>query len=202
MMVPPTIAIVGYSNSGKTRVAATLVRILSERGYRIVAVKHCHHGHQIDPSNKDSTRLLAAGATQVIASSPRQITSIRRVDGDLALEQLTALLDTEYDLVVAEGFKNSSVPKVLVLGTEPISPWPAEVIAVVAADPIQSNVPVYTFEEIDKLAEQILSCHAPLGCHLQMKMVIGPPGVNLSNHERRRGVAARHSTGPTLSRLR
>ena len=152
------IAIVGYSNSGKTRVATALIRNLAARGLRVAAVKHCHHPLQLDPPGKDSAKLLAAGAARVIATSPGHVASVQQVEGDPLLDQVVALLDNSYDLIVAEGFKNSTGPKVLVLGAEPMWPWPAGVIAVVSPRPIEtpSTVPVYSFEDVNALAGQIL----------------------------------------------
>lgn len=157
-MMPPTIAIVGYSNTGKTRIATALIRNLAARGLRVAAVKHCHHRLQADPPGKDSAKLLAAGAARVIASSPGQVASVQQVEGDLLLDQVVALLDNSYDLIVAEGFKASTAPKVLVLGAEPMSPWPTGVIAVVSPHPVDppTPVPVYSFEDVDRLAGQIL----------------------------------------------
>lgn len=154
-MTPPIIAIVGYSDAGKTTVATALIRIFASHGYRIAAVKHCHHGHQLDLPTKDSAKLFSAGAARMVLGSPGQVTSIHRVEGDLPLEQIVASLDGSYDLVVAEGFKNSSAPKVLVLASEPRLPWPPGVLAVMATDPIEASVPVYTFAEVERLAEQI-----------------------------------------------
>jgi hypothetical protein len=91
----------------------------------------------------------------MVLGSPGQVTSIHRVEGDLSLAQIVASLDGSYDLVVAEGFKNSSAPKVLVLASEPLLPWPPGVIAVMGTDPIEASVPVYTFAEVERLAEQI-----------------------------------------------
>lgn len=154
-MTPPVIAVVGYSNSGKTRVAAALIRTLTAQGYRIAAVKHCHQGHQVDPAGKDSARLFAAGAACVVASSPGQLTSILRVEADTPLEKIVASLDWRYDLVVAEGFKGSGVPKVLVLGKEPIAPLPQNVVAVVGDRKGVEDAPFYSFQELDRLAEKI-----------------------------------------------
>lgn len=67
---PPVVAVVGYSDSGKTRVAAALIELLSARGYRIAAIKHCLHGHQPARPHSDSERLYERGAVAVIASSP------------------------------------------------------------------------------------------------------------------------------------
>lgn len=154
----PVIAIVGYSDSGKTRVATFLIQALTARGCRIAAIKHCHHGHQVvDRPSSDSTRLSRAGAIKTILSSPGQITSIEYTSGDTTLEEIVASLDNNYDLVVAEGFKKSTVPKVLVLGEKPIS-MPQNVIALVSDQKRMNDesMPCYNFTELDKLAGQIL----------------------------------------------
>jgi molybdopterin-guanine dinucleotide biosynthesis protein len=56
------------------------------------------------------------------------LTSIWRTDVDTPLVEIAASLDSGYALLVAEGFKDSAVPKVLVMGgASPIrrteSPW-------------------------------------------------------------------------------
>jgi molybdopterin-guanine dinucleotide biosynthesis protein MobB len=152
----PIIAIVGLSGSGKTRVATALIGALSARGYRVAAVKHCHHGHQIDLPEKDSALLLAAGAVSVTASSPGQVTTVERVEGDPELERLAASLGGGHDLVLAEGFKRSSVPKVLVEGPEPIAPPVEGVIAVVSEQGEPADgAPAFTFQALDALAALI-----------------------------------------------
>ncbi|MBI2165044.1 MAG: molybdopterin-guanine dinucleotide biosynthesis protein B [Chloroflexi bacterium] len=150
-----TLAIVGPSGSGKTRVAVALVERLRARGHRVAAVKHSPHGHQVDRPASDSSRLFAAGADKVIVSSPGQSTAIERTQGDASLEEVVATLDPSYDLVIAEGFKGSTVPKVLVVGGEVLSPAPGNVIAVVGAGETGAQVPCYSFEELDRLADQV-----------------------------------------------
>lgn len=159
-MTLPTIAIVGYSDAGKTTVASSLIQTLVARGYRIVAVKHCAHGHEVDRPSTDSARLFAAGAGRVVMSSPGLLTSIEATQMDTPLEAIAASLDSSdssYDLVVAEGFKGSSVPKVLVMGEERLSPSPQNVIAVVGDHRTAGEVPSYTFQEVDALADQLQS---------------------------------------------
>ncbi|MBI4340514.1 MAG: molybdopterin-guanine dinucleotide biosynthesis protein B [Chloroflexi bacterium] len=150
-MTTPVIAIVGNSDSGKTRVAAALVSILSGKGYRVAAVKHCPHGHEVAPQPKDTARLFAAGAHAVVASSPGQITVTRRTEGDALLEAIVASLGGGYDVVIAEGFKGSSAPKVLMVDNEPLSPPPESIIATVRDKPVDGPVPSYTFGQMDAL---------------------------------------------------
>ena len=155
-MASAVIAVVGLSNSGKTRVATNLIRILTARGYRVAAVKHSPHGHQPDRPGTDSALLFGAGAAKVIVSSPERMTTFQRTSGDATLDEIVGSIDSGYDLVVVEGFKGSSVPKVLVQGAEQISPAPVNVIAVVGENGREGEgVPCYSFQELDGLARQI-----------------------------------------------
>lgn len=164
-MTTPVVAVVGYSDSGKTRVASALVGILTRKGYRIAAVKHCHEGHQLDLPEKDTARLYDAGAAQVVAVSPGQITSVQRTQGELTLEEIAALLGPGYDLIVAEGFKGSSAPKVLVVGKEPLTA--TSVIAFVSDSPMDGGGrPIFTFADMERLARllealYLLRSHTP-----------------------------------------
>ena len=151
----PVVAIVGFSDSGKTTAAMALVRILSQRGYHIAVIKHAHEGHDVGPALKDSDKLFAAGAAVVIASSPGQITATERVEGDTPLEAIVVSLHSEYDLAIAEGFKSSSVPKVLVTRQGVPTPTVDGVIACVADGPVQ-GLPVFTPLQMEALADFLL----------------------------------------------
>ncbi len=151
-MAPPVVAVVGSSNSGKTRVATSLVAALAGRGYRVAAVKHCPHGHESDRASSDTDRLYEAGAVAVAASSPGTLTTRRRVAGDPALETVLSTLGAGADIVVAEGFKSSTAPKIVV-GDLPVSL--ENVIALVDSEPERSDVPTYTFSQLEGLADQI-----------------------------------------------
>jgi molybdopterin-guanine dinucleotide biosynthesis protein MobB len=151
-MAPPVVAVVGLSSSGKTRVAASLVASLAGRGYRVAAVKHCPHGHESDRASSDTDRLYEAGAVVVAASSPGTLTTRRRVGGDPALETVVSTVGAGADIVVAEGFKSSTAPKIVV-GDLPVSL--ENVIAHVDGKPERSDVPTYTFSQLEGLADQI-----------------------------------------------
>jgi hypothetical protein len=118
-------------------------------------VKHCPHGYQLDRPSSDSARLLAAGAARVLLASPWQRATIETADADVSLGEITASLGNTYDLLLAEGFKESAVPKVLVAGREHLSPAPTNVIATVGGPGGAGDVPHYSFEEMDRLADQV-----------------------------------------------
>ncbi len=156
----PVIAVVGNSNSGKTTVAESLIAVLVARGYRVAGIKHCPHGHDIDRSKSDTNRMFEAGAATVIASSPGQRTRVDRTNGDAPLDSIVSTLGAGLDLVVAEGFKTNTVPKVLVVRGESPPPSVENVIATVGDGPDREpygEVPPYAFEEGGKLADQLIA---------------------------------------------
>ena len=169
-MAPPVVAVVGLSNSGKTTVAASLVATLASQGYSVAAVKHCPHGHEADRPSSDTDRLYEAGAVTVAASSPGTLTTRRRVSGDFSLETIVATIGPGADLVIAEGFKSSTAPKVVV-GDLPVSL--ENVIAHVDSKPGRSDVPTYTFRQMDGLADQIRRRLLPTAPVKQISFPVG-----------------------------
>ena len=111
----PVIAVVGASGSGKTLLLEALIAELTRRGYRVGAIKHSHSGFELDIPGKDTWRYAAAGAAGVAISSRGRVGAIRRVEGELAPEEVAALLP-DVDVVLAEGFGGASWPKVEVRG--------------------------------------------------------------------------------------
>ena len=140
-MTTPAIAVVGYSNSGKTTVASSLIALLTGRGYRIGAIKHCPHGFEPGREGSDTDRLSKAGAAWTIAVSPEQAAT-------------TGDTDAPIDLVVMEGFKASKLPKILV-SNGPTSPAVRNVVAVVGDHVLRADAPAYPAGELDGLVDQI-----------------------------------------------
>lgn len=138
----PCIAIVGKSGSGKTTLIAQLIQILSGRGYRVGAIKHAHHDVEIDRPGKDSFVLKAAGAARVGLLSLKQWALISDLAREPSLEELVATYFDDLDLVLAEGFKNSNVPKIVLQRGEHIE----------TADGIVTGTP--SAEELADLLEE------------------------------------------------
>ena len=160
-MSTPVIAISGFSNSGKTRVATSLVRILNARGYRVGAVKHCHDGFDVDRPESDTAQLDRAGAVVVMASAPGRVHVTERTREDPSLESLLGRFeDGDVDVIIAEGFKSSGVPKVLVIGPGMSYPEAPNVFAVVSDDnPGGTALPTYRFNETEKLVDLMIRDH-------------------------------------------
>lgn len=153
--VAPILSFVGKSGCGKTTIIEKLVALLKKRNYRIAVVKHHAHQTPIDGPGKDSWRFAEAGADQVIVSSPVEIARFQRLTRELALAEIVAGI-ANVDLVLTEGFKRETAPKIEVsrreLGTDLIS-RAGEVVAVVSDHPIALSVPRYHLDDTEGLAD-------------------------------------------------
>ncbi len=155
--MPPLIAFVGKSKSGKTTLVEKLIPELKRRGYRIGTIKHAHHGFSLDQQGKDSSRHRQAGADGVIVAGPQTMAMVRdQVDESL---QALATFFKDMDLVVVEGFKREDQPKIEVCrkanGKAPIDPPPSNLIARVTDMDIFQDVPTFGLEAIEAIVDLI-----------------------------------------------
>ena len=105
---------IGRSNSGKTLLLERVVAAVKERGYRVAVVKHCPHGYGMDQPDTDTGRYRRAGSDLVAAAAPGELAVVRQLDAEASPEQIADLIGNDVDIVLAEGFKQSDIPKVLV----------------------------------------------------------------------------------------
>jgi molybdopterin-guanine dinucleotide biosynthesis adapter protein len=165
------IGFVGASGSGKTTLIERLIPALAARGLTVSALKHAHHGFDMDRPGKDSFRFRQAGAAQVLVAAPQRwalLTELR--DRAPALEELLAQLDP-CDLVLVEGFRSEgSIPRIEVCGaavdkppgarSAAVDPSPfaqdANLIAVVCDDPVDRALPRFARDDVANIASFIL----------------------------------------------
>ncbi|WP_240425648.1 molybdopterin-guanine dinucleotide biosynthesis protein MobB [Morganella morganii] len=111
----PLLAVTAYSGTGKTTLLKKLIPQLRESGLRIGLVKHTHHDMDVDTPGKDSYELRKAGAYQTLVVSQERFALMTETLGGAEpdLMQLAGCFDTrELDLILVEGFKGESVPKI------------------------------------------------------------------------------------------
>ena len=160
----PIVAIVGKSQSGKTMLVEQLIRELKKRGYRIAALKHSHCGIEIDHPGKDSWKFTQAGSDAVCISSPDKLAFIKNLNCELKVEEITPILGSEFDLVLAEGFKKSKIRKIEVhrkeLGDGLICS-PEELSAIVTDSPTDTliadgfKLPIFRWSDTAAIADFI-----------------------------------------------
>ncbi len=111
-MTAKAVSFVAKSGTGKTTLLEQVIAELKRRGYRIGVLKHDAHRFDIDHPGKDSYRLTAAGADTMLISSPEKLAMIKQHEASPPLETLVATYFTDVDIVLAEGFKKGTLPKI------------------------------------------------------------------------------------------
>ncbi len=162
----PVLSIVGRSRSGKTTLIEAIIPKLQGRGWRVGTIKHhAHPDFDFDVPGKDSWRYARAGSEHVIIAAPGKIGSVEYMNED---PPLTQLIDRMHgvDLVLTEGYHWETWPKIEVLRTERSSELrcdPSELSAVVTDLDLHLQIPVFGFDEIDRLVDWIAVTF--LGCN-------------------------------------
>lgn len=140
----PVMGFVGRSGSGKTTLLRRVVAILSGRGLRVGYLKHAHHTFDLDVPGKDSFEIRAAGSAQtLLASRQRWALQVEQPLGgcDPDLDEMLARFEPDgLDLVLVEGFKHASYPKIevyrAVCAQAPLFPGDADILAIASDDPL------------------------------------------------------------------
>ena len=111
----PVLGFAAFSGTGKTTLLEKLIPQLTKQGIRIAMIKHAHHEFDIDKPGKDSYRLRKAGAQQMLIASSRRQALMTENDPpqEPRLDELITRLDLDnIDLVLVEGFKHVSFPRI------------------------------------------------------------------------------------------
>ncbi len=155
--------IVGWKNSGKTTLVEKLVAEISSRGYSVSTIKHAHHTFDVDHPGKDSHRHRVAGAHEVLLTSAVRWALMHEMRG--APEPKLAELLTHIapvDLVLVEGFKTDSIPKLEVRANPNKQETQPEtisgVIALATTGTIaDAKIPVMDLNDVAAIADLVLS---------------------------------------------
>lgn len=158
----PTISFVGFSGSGKTTLIEKLIPALKVTGLKVGAIKHDAHDFEIDHKGKDSYRFFHEGAEGVVISSNQKVAAVFSTDIPENVDSLISKYFSGFDLVLTEGYKKSSLPKILVtrdpLSEETLNVFSNNVIAI-ATDKVQSlkvQCPVLNLNDLNQIKEFIL----------------------------------------------
>lgn len=110
----------GWSGSGKTDLVCRLISEFKKKKLIVSSIKHTHHNVEIDKEGKDSYKHRKAGAKEVIFGGGKNWVLIHNGENDkrMKLSDLTKRFTKETDIIIVEGFKNSSLPKIEVYNSE------------------------------------------------------------------------------------
>ena len=138
------------SGMGKTTLIEAMLPAFAEYGLKVSIIKQTHAEFDLDRPGKDSHRLRAAGAGQVLLSSENRwvlMTEQKADASDIRLMDMVRHLDpTLADLVLVEGFRHAPIPKIEVfrpsLGKSLLASTDAHVFAVASDFPVVTSRPV------------------------------------------------------------
>ncbi|MEK7990754.1 MAG: molybdopterin-guanine dinucleotide biosynthesis protein B [Thiotrichaceae bacterium] len=152
---------VAYSGTGKTTLLTQLIPRLKQKGLRIAVIKHSHHAFEIDHEGKDSYRLRHAGAVQTLLTSQKRWALIEETperETEMTLQEAIAHLDTAtVDLILTEGFKSASYPKIELhrpsLNKPLLYPNDNDIIAIASDAPLHEmpSIPCLNLNAIDEI---------------------------------------------------
>ena len=154
----PIVSVVGKSGVGKTYVMEKLIAELKSRGYRVASIKHSASGFDIDQEGKDTWRHAQAGSDTVAISSSQKVAIIRKVDHDYNLAELYRFIGPDFDIILAEGFKQDKAAKIEVhrkkFGPDLLC-TKEELLAIATDEKLDMDVPQYNFEDAPGLVDLI-----------------------------------------------
>lgn len=147
----PVICFVGSSNSGKTTLIEKVIGLLAKKGYDVATVKHTHKNFSADSEGKDSWRHKAAGARTVVLASPSQFAVVSDSRSELTIEDVLGKFVSGADILIVEGFKKDSYPKIEVSrngsGHDLRCLTDPSVIAVASDKMLNVSIPVFNIND-------------------------------------------------------
>ena len=150
----PVISIVGKSKSGKTTLIEKLIPELKSRGYRVATIKHTPDDVTLDEPGKDSWRHIQAGSEATIIRTSAEVTMIKPMT-EASIEDMVRLFAGDYDIILAEGFKQDSAPKIEVHRKEVGSPLKGvrKLTAIVSDEPLDTKTRQFALDDIAGLVD-------------------------------------------------
>lgn len=157
MSIPVISFVAGRSGSGKTTLLEKLIKRLKADGIRIASIKHDAHQFDIDKQGKDTWRFAQAGADIVAISSPQKVAIIEKVDQEKTLDEICAKI-SDVDLILTEGFKLGSKPKIEVHRSEihgELVCNQSELLAIASDVEWHVGVPCFHINDIEGIAREV-----------------------------------------------
>lgn len=159
------LAVCGVKNSGKTTLLTGITRFLSARGLKVAVIKHDGHDFEPDRPGTDSFRHKQAGAYGTVVFSSGCFSLVKDTEKQMEDQTLFSFFP-EADLILLEGFKHTSYPKIEIVRKE-ISQAPvscAQGLKAIVTDlpssflPLScSHLPIFSPEDIPGICQLILT---------------------------------------------
>lgn len=152
---PRVVSFVAKSGTGKTTFLEQLIPELVALGLRVGVLKHHAHPTPFDVPGKDTYRLAQAGAQVVVGACSVQVAVFRQEDGAADLGAVIARELAGVDLVLTEGFKRGTYPKIEVhrsAHSPELLCNPGELLALVTDERLDVDVPQFALTDVAGVA--------------------------------------------------
>lgn len=157
MAATRVISIVGKKDAGKTSLVVALASEWVKRGRRVATIKHGTHPADVDTAGTDTHRHFNEGmAEKVLMEFPGGRVMFERTKADGEPLALVRRYLGDVDIVIVEGFKKSSLPKIEVHRKskheeplfDPASPDAKQWVAMVTDDEmLRVSIPTFRFTD-------------------------------------------------------
>ncbi|MDR0453996.1 MAG: molybdopterin-guanine dinucleotide biosynthesis protein B [Deferribacteraceae bacterium] len=111
----PIVTFTGFSNSGKTTLVSKVITLLTDKGFHVASIKHDGNTHDFNIADSDSVRHKKSGAVCSIVSNAKGFLVHCDSSKDKSPAELAYLTPADADIIICEGFKNRSLPKIEVV---------------------------------------------------------------------------------------
>ena len=151
------VALAGFSALRASGLVDDVIAALAIEGYTVSAIKRAPDDFDIDQPGKWSHLRREAGCGEVMLVGARRFALLSEF-GAAPVPPLAALLArlAPVDIVLLEGFRNAAVPTIAVVAdgerAAPGGPGEANVVALVARQPIDSPLPTFAPDDAAGLA--------------------------------------------------
>ena len=132
-----------------------LIPELRRLGLTVGVLKHHHYPGMFDVPGKDTYRLAEAGADVVVGVGPSQVAVFRPSTQDYNIDEAIAEHLSDVDIVLTEGYKRGSHPKIEVHRSERSDELicePHELVALVTDVAWDIDVPQFRLDDHRGLA--------------------------------------------------
>ena len=161
-MIPFTVGFTGKSNTGKTTLISKLIEKFANADMKVGTIKKCSHGFKVDADGKDSMSYKKSGSDGVLLVSPEEVAFIHKKN-DKSFDDTVNEYFVDYDIVLVEGHKEQkNLRKFQVLRKDVFEELPPEgegYIGIIADFEVETKLPVFNLDEIDKIYERIMQLY-------------------------------------------
>jgi molybdopterin-guanine dinucleotide biosynthesis protein MobB len=156
----PIIGVCGFKKSGKTTLIEKLLPLLGNLPLKAGFIKHDVHSFEMDHPGKDTEKIFRAGAAaSAINDDMHGAVHFRAEDHGMYLPSFFSLLKSN-DLIIVEGYKSRSWPKLWLSKDNNKSDCPREVDNVIAhlAEKPCKHSGLIPRTDINKIMEIVKEC--------------------------------------------